>query len=85
MSKSYLHWKSPFEALCSLGLPSSCYILLRASFFDKIDKYFLNCPSEEELERVEKIARVLKPFYDITVRCGFGRSLLQLKLVLLVV
>ncbi|KAK9989183.1 hypothetical protein SO802_029422 [Lithocarpus litseifolius] len=32
----------------------------------RIDKYFLNCPSEEEWEKVEKIARVLEPFYDIT-------------------
>ena len=32
----------------------------------RIDKYFLNCPLEEERERVEKIARVLEPFYDIT-------------------
>ena len=32
----------------------------------RIDKYFLNCPLEEERERVEKIAGVLEPFYDIT-------------------
>ncbi|KAK9988032.1 hypothetical protein SO802_028271 [Lithocarpus litseifolius] len=36
------------------------------SHLSRIDKYFLNCPSEEEWERVEKIARVLEPFYDIT-------------------
>ncbi|XP_030969971.1 zinc finger BED domain-containing protein RICESLEEPER 3-like [Quercus lobata] len=36
------------------------------SHLSRIDKYFLNCPLEEEWERVEKIARVLEPFYDIT-------------------
>ena len=36
------------------------------SHLSRIDKHFLNCPSEEEWERVEKIVRVLKPFYDIT-------------------
>ncbi|XP_023909364.1 zinc finger BED domain-containing protein RICESLEEPER 2 [Quercus suber] len=36
------------------------------SRLSKIDKYFLNCPSEEEWERVEKIVRVLEPFYNIT-------------------
>ncbi|KAK9998511.1 hypothetical protein SO802_018114 [Lithocarpus litseifolius] len=40
----------------------------RDAFSDlsRIDKYFLNCPSEEEWEKVENIARVLEPFYDIT-------------------
>ena len=36
------------------------------SHLSRIDKYFLNYPSEEEWERVDKIASVLKPFYDIT-------------------
>ena len=36
------------------------------SHLSRVDKYFLNCPSNEEWERVEKIVRVLEPFYDIT-------------------
>ena len=36
------------------------------SHLNRIDQYSLNCPLEEKWERVEKIARVLEPFYDIT-------------------
>ncbi|KAK9987421.1 hypothetical protein SO802_032372 [Lithocarpus litseifolius] len=53
---------------------NSTYLMIETCFkyrdafshLSRIDKYFLNCPSEEEWERVEKIARVLEPFYDIT-------------------
>uniref|UniRef100_A0A2N9IPK2 HAT C-terminal dimerisation domain-containing protein n=1 Tax=Fagus sylvatica TaxID=28930 RepID=A0A2N9IPK2_FAGSY len=37
-------------------------------FFDNsIDSNFNTCPSEEEWDRLEKIANILEPFYDITV------------------
>ena len=43
--------------------------LMHCRAFDQlklIDTNFKTCPSEEEWQRVEKIAKFLKPFYDIT-------------------